>query len=194
MSVGVSHKAPMVGNQNHVSSVEVGVCPSASMPGGHPLPRSGFDHVDPGPPLQGDTFGPEVLAVEDPMDMLAKGTTELVVGKTEGFYARLFLVPKINLPKSNLETMEGSIGSTLVASSSFPAVSSGPLLVDGSGFMVGRRNAVADILSRECVGSEWTLHLVVVDRSSRCIYLVVVLQGLGLMLVWPRLHIYTYPI
>ncbi|MPC83497.1 hypothetical protein E2C01_078209 [Portunus trituberculatus] len=27
-----------------------------------------------------------------------------------------------------------------------------------------------------------------------CIYLVVVLQGLGFTLVWPRLHIYTYPI
>ncbi|MPC51959.1 hypothetical protein E2C01_045817 [Portunus trituberculatus] len=53
MGVGVSHKAPMPGNQNRVPCVGVGVCPSAPMPGDHPLPRSGLGHVDPGGSLPG---------------------------------------------------------------------------------------------------------------------------------------------
>ncbi|MPC47797.1 hypothetical protein E2C01_041554 [Portunus trituberculatus] len=190
VSVGVSHKAPMLGNQTHVPFVGVGVCPSDPMPGGHPLPCSGVIHMDPAKsvldsfPLfrrlllrladqllfmvavgekrqllsspisdvlfdpavettRGDPFRPGVLAVADPMaevdlvrevvcspvpvgaclqrhwrewmevsldlvvqDMLAKGAIELVGGKLESFYARLFLVPKlgiqINLPNSDL--------------------------------------------------------------------------------------------
>ncbi|MPC47740.1 hypothetical protein E2C01_041496 [Portunus trituberculatus] len=48
MSGGVSHKAPMLGDQTHVPCVGVGICSSAPMLGGHPLLRSGFDHMDPG--------------------------------------------------------------------------------------------------------------------------------------------------
>ncbi|MPC34388.1 hypothetical protein E2C01_027775 [Portunus trituberculatus] len=79
-------------------------------------------------------------------DMLAKGAIGLVVGKLEGFYAHLFLVPKVTgdwRPVFDLlvlnkflmvpeETLEGSVEPSLVVGSSFPAVSSGPLLVDGS--------------------------------------------------------------
>ncbi|MPC58223.1 hypothetical protein E2C01_052219 [Portunus trituberculatus] len=53
MSVGVSHKAPIPGDQTHVPCVGVGVCPSAPMPGGHSLPCSGLGHVDPGESLPG---------------------------------------------------------------------------------------------------------------------------------------------
>ncbi|MPC62847.1 hypothetical protein E2C01_056937 [Portunus trituberculatus] len=45
--VGASHKASMLGNQTHVPCVGVGVCPSAPMPGSHPLPSSGVNHMDP---------------------------------------------------------------------------------------------------------------------------------------------------
>ncbi|MPC71098.1 hypothetical protein E2C01_065367 [Portunus trituberculatus] len=41
MGVGVSHKAPMLGDQTH-PCVRL-----ASMPGSHPLPHNGFGHVDP---------------------------------------------------------------------------------------------------------------------------------------------------
>ncbi|MPC60691.1 hypothetical protein E2C01_054747 [Portunus trituberculatus] len=47
VSVGVSHKAPMLGNQTHMPCVGIGVCPSATMPGSHPLPRSGVNHMNP---------------------------------------------------------------------------------------------------------------------------------------------------
>ncbi|MPC64610.1 hypothetical protein E2C01_058728 [Portunus trituberculatus] len=66
-------------------------------------------------------------------------------------------VPSV-VPK---ETLEGSVGPSLVPGSSFTAVSGRPLLVDGSRFVLGWRNAVTDVLRRKCVGSEWTLHLVV---------------------------------
>ncbi|MPC64660.1 hypothetical protein E2C01_058778 [Portunus trituberculatus] len=48
VSVGVRHKAPILGNQTHVPCIGVGVWPSAPMPGGHPLPHSGVNHMDPG--------------------------------------------------------------------------------------------------------------------------------------------------
>ncbi|MPC89189.1 hypothetical protein E2C01_084124 [Portunus trituberculatus] len=47
MNVGVSHKASMLGNQSHVPCVEVGMYSLAPIPGSHPLPLSGLDHVDP---------------------------------------------------------------------------------------------------------------------------------------------------
>ncbi|MPC64975.1 hypothetical protein E2C01_059098 [Portunus trituberculatus] len=37
----------MLGNQTHVPCVGIGVCPSAPMPGDHPLPRIGVNHMDP---------------------------------------------------------------------------------------------------------------------------------------------------
>ncbi|MPC63157.1 hypothetical protein E2C01_057251 [Portunus trituberculatus] len=48
MSAGVSRKATMLGDQTHVPWVGVGVCLLTPMPGGHPLPHSGLDHVDQG--------------------------------------------------------------------------------------------------------------------------------------------------
>ncbi|MPC64076.1 hypothetical protein E2C01_058186 [Portunus trituberculatus] len=47
VSVGASHKAPMLDNQTHVPCVGFGMCPLALMPGSHPLPRSGMNHMDP---------------------------------------------------------------------------------------------------------------------------------------------------
>ncbi|MPC87047.1 hypothetical protein E2C01_081895 [Portunus trituberculatus] len=44
MSVGVSHNAPILGNQTHVPCVGVG-----AMPGSHNLPHSGLGHVDHAP-------------------------------------------------------------------------------------------------------------------------------------------------
>ncbi|MPC66137.1 hypothetical protein E2C01_060283 [Portunus trituberculatus] len=54
ISVGVSYKAPMPGNQTRVPCVGVGVWYLASMPGGHPLPCSGLGHLDPDESVPGN--------------------------------------------------------------------------------------------------------------------------------------------
>ncbi|MPC48419.1 hypothetical protein E2C01_042192 [Portunus trituberculatus] len=47
------HTAPMPGDQTHVPCIGVGLCLLAPMPGGHLLPRSGLDHMDPGESVPG---------------------------------------------------------------------------------------------------------------------------------------------
>ncbi|MPC67422.1 hypothetical protein E2C01_061597 [Portunus trituberculatus] len=152
--------------------------------------------------LQGDPFGQGDLAVADPMAKvdLSKAPTVSLWRSLLGHLASLErLVPGAWVRSRSLKkTLEGNVGPSLMAGSSFTAVSGRPLLVDGSGsttqgsslcdgtsgtvcfltctfmvgvliygillsrgFMLGRRNAVADVLSREYVGSEWNLHPIV---------------------------------
>ncbi|MPC61007.1 hypothetical protein E2C01_055069 [Portunus trituberculatus] len=88
--------------------------------------------LSPGPTLQGESpFGPRVLTLEDPIGQSPYSVSMEVTPRSSGFPGEAGPGQPATLLDPSVvseETLEGSVGPTLVAGSSFPAVSSGPLV------------------------------------------------------------------